>query len=136
MYAEDFKFSDEFSRLTTFGYSSSFINYSRRRPLGVDMAAQRGATVFAPAAGTVLKATWCGGYGKCILIQHDDTTYRTRYAHLSAISVKEGDRVEQMEKIGEVGNTGRSISTHLRYEVIKDEERVDPRDYIKAIYGK
>ncbi|MCR9252915.1 MAG: M23 family metallopeptidase, partial [bacterium] len=65
------------------------------------------------------------GYGKRIVILHGEG-YQTRYCHLSAFKVEEGDVVKKGEVIGLVGNTGLSTAPHLHYEILKDGENVDP----------
>lgn len=94
---------------------------------GVDIGAPRGTTVFAAASGTVVETvsycvegrTSCGGrYGNYIVIQHSNGTF-TRYAHLQRVSVSVGDDVSKGEKIGTVGNTGRSTGPHLHYQIEK-----------------
>ncbi len=55
---------------------------------------------------------------------------KTLYGHLSEISVKQGEKIESGQIIGKLGNTGRSTGPHLHYEVIKNDEKVNPDDYI------
>jgi murein DD-endopeptidase MepM/ murein hydrolase activator NlpD len=66
-----------------------------------------------------------GGYGNLIVIQHQDGV-ETRYAHLAATGVREGDSVAAGQVIGRVGSTGRSTGPHLHFEVLVDGARVDP----------
>jgi murein DD-endopeptidase MepM/ murein hydrolase activator NlpD len=70
-------------------------------------------------------------YGRLIKIKHD-FGYETRYAHLSKIRVKNGQRVSRGERIGDMGNTGRSTGTHLHYEIRSNGKAVNPMNYIKA----
>jgi len=87
---------------------------------GVDIGGPTGTTVMAAASGEVLIArsngAWNGGYGNMIVVAHPNGT-QTLYAHLSAVSVRVGERVSQGQKIGEVGNTGKSTGPHLHFEV-------------------
>jgi murein DD-endopeptidase MepM/ murein hydrolase activator NlpD len=86
---------------------------------GVDLADRVGAPVFAAAAGTVIIAKsygWNGGYGEYIVIQHDNNT-QTLYAHLSGVSVSEGESVSRGQLIGLIGSTGKSTGSHLHFEV-------------------
>ena len=58
--------------------------------------------------------------------------YKTRYAHLNDIYVKEGDVVVRGEQIGEMGNSGRSSGCHLHYEVLYRNNRVNPMNYYNS----
>lgn len=93
---------------------------------GIDFTAKYGTSVYATANGTVETAKWnIWGYGKQVILQHD-SIYKTRYAHLSKIFVKEGDYIKVGQKIGEVGSTGLSTSPHLHYELIKYDIAINP----------
>jgi len=83
---------------------------------GMDFAANIGTPVYATGNGTVTLADWKQGYGKCIIIDHG-FGYQTLYAHLNDYKVRTGQKVTRGEKIGEVGNTGKSTGPHLHYEV-------------------
>lgn len=105
-----------------------------RRPAmhtGQDFRAETGNLVRATAAGTVESSGWNGGYGRMVEIDHGNGL-STRYAHLSAISVKEGQTVKPGQVIGRVGSTGRSTGPHLHYETRIDGEAVDPRKFLRA----
>lgn len=100
---------------------------------GIDIAAEKGTPVFASAAGVVcdLKNDYRrnSGYGNEVLIDHGNGL-QTRYAHLSTILVKLGQKVDRWDKIGTVGKTGRATGPHLHYEVLVDTKPVDPVRYI------
>jgi murein DD-endopeptidase MepM/ murein hydrolase activator NlpD len=83
---------------------------------GLDIAADRGAPVYATADGTVRQASYQGAYGNLVVIDHG-FGLETRYGHLSAFEVKDGDVVKRGDLIGLVGATGRATSPHLHYEV-------------------
>jgi LysM repeat protein len=86
---------------------------------GIDIGNTVGTTIKAAAAGKVVIARssgWNGGYGLMVVIAHPNGT-KTLYAHLSKVIVTEGQQVAQGEKIGEMGNTGKSTGPHLHYEV-------------------
>ena len=94
--------------------------------LGTDYAANQGTVVHATARGRVTHAGWNGGYGKMVEISHANG-YRTRYAHLSRIHVKKGQRVEQKDLVGRVGATGRATGPHLHYELILNGRHINPQ---------
>lgn len=95
---------------------------------GLDFPADIGDPVFATAKGKVIFAGWKGGYGNCIDISHG-YGYTTRYGHLSAIDVIEGQEVVRGDKIGRVGSTGKSTGPHLHYEVRLKDEPQNPVNY-------
>ncbi|MBE5939443.1 MAG: M23 family metallopeptidase [Lachnospiraceae bacterium] len=97
---------------------------------GVDWGIPTGTSVRASATGTVIEAGWGGSYGYYVLIKHADGS-KTRYAHLSKILVKKGQKVKQNEKIALSGNTGRSTGPHLHFELIINGQTVNPLKYIK-----
>lgn len=98
---------------------------------GHDWAGGKGTPVHATADGVVTHAGRLGGYGNLIKIRHE-FGFETRYAHLSRIRVKVGQRVSRGERIGDMGNTGRSTGNHVHYEVRVGGKAVNPLTYIKA----
>jgi len=115
----------------SFRYTSGFGMRWGRLHAGVDMAGPVGTPIYATADGVVTKAGWSSGYGRLIVIQHD-FGLETRYGHLSAIKVTVGQRVSRGERIGDMGNSGRSTGPHLHYEVRVGGNPVNPMTYIKA----
>ncbi|EMD82914.1 M23 family metallopeptidase [Pacificimonas flava] len=99
---------------------------------GVDMAGPVGETVVATGAGEIIRAGWTGGYGKMVEIDHGKGL-TTRYAHMSKINVKTGDRVGPGETIGAMGSTGRSTGSHLHYEVRLDGRAVNPMPFLETM---
>jgi len=98
----------------------------RFRPhLGMDYGAPRGAAVHATGAGRVTRAGRWGGYGIMVEIRHAGGI-RTRYAHLSRLGVRVGQRVEQGQVIGRVGSTGLATAPHLHYEFLKNARQTNP----------
>ena len=86
---------------------------------GVDIAAPTGTSIRASASGTVIVAKaggYNGGYGSYVVITHSNGT-QTLYGHMSRVDVSVGERVEQGETIGAVGNTGRSTGPHIHFEI-------------------
>jgi len=100
---------------------------------GMDFKAKRGTPVKASGDGKVIKAGRNGGYGRVVEIEHANG-YVTRYAHLSRISVKVGQRVTRGQTVGKVGSTGRSTGPHLHYEVRKSDKARNPSKFIRAGY--
>ncbi|HIG18704.1 MAG TPA: M23 family metallopeptidase, partial [Candidatus Handelsmanbacteria bacterium] len=94
--------------------------------LGTDYAAAPGTDVWATARGLVTVAGRNGGYGKMVEIEHPNG-YRTRYAHLSRILVRKGQRIRKRDLVGQVGSTGRATGPHLHYELIHNGSQIDPR---------
>ncbi len=93
---------------------------------GIDFTAAIGTPIYATGDGVVELAEYnSGGYGNEIMINHG-FTYETRYAHLSKINVKKGQRVKRGEIIGLMGNTGKSTAPHLHYEVLKAGTPLNP----------
>ncbi|MEP2028970.1 MAG: M23 family metallopeptidase [Paracoccaceae bacterium] len=103
----------------------------RRMHSGVDFAASNGTPLYATADGVVTHASWDTGYGRLIKIQHQ-FGIETRYAHLSRMRVKVGQRVSRGERIGDMGASGRVTGVHLHYEVRVGGKPVNPMIYIKA----
>lgn len=96
---------------------------------GVDWACPVGTTVYASSAGTVIQASYNGGYGYNVVISHPDGRM-TRYAHNSKLLVSVGQHVEQGETIALSGNTGRSTGPHVHFEIYIDGSPVNPLKYI------
>ncbi|MCU0815049.1 MAG: DUF5930 domain-containing protein [Cypionkella sp.] len=103
----------------------------RRMHEGIDYAGAYGLPIHATADGVVTQAGWHSGYGRLITIKHE-FGIETRYAHLSAIRVNVGDRVSRGDRIGDMGNSGRSTGTHLHYEIRIGGRAVNPMTFIKA----
>jgi murein DD-endopeptidase MepM/ murein hydrolase activator NlpD len=94
---------------------------------GMDFSAPIGTEVYATGNGTIEMAGHDdgGGYGNEIIIDHG-YSYKTVYAHLSRIFVKPGQKILRGQIIGYVGNTGKSTSPHLHYEVRKNGVPINP----------
>ena len=112
-----------------FGYRKDPLRSKFGFHSGIDIDAKHGEPVVATADGTVSKAGWHQSYGRTVILDHKDG-YETLYGHLSAITVKKGQKVIVGEVIGKAGSSGRSTGTHLHYEVAKDGKRIDPAIYL------
>lgn len=104
----------------------------KRMHTGIDLVAESGVPVVSAEAGTVVKAQLLKSWGNIIVVRHDDT-YATSYSHLKSISVREGDEVRKGQVIGEVGDTGLSVKSHLHFEVLRHGKAVDPVGYLPGI---
>jgi murein DD-endopeptidase MepM/ murein hydrolase activator NlpD len=98
---------------------------------GLDLAAAQGAEVRARAPGKVVFAGRNGPYGNMVEIDHGFGLH-TRYGHMSAISVKQGQTVGVRDKLGAVGSTGRSTAPHLHYEISFKGKTIDPRKFVET----
>lgn len=124
--------------VTTSGYISSGYGYRKdpftgRRELhnGIDIVAPRGTAVKPLKSGTVTFSGWQAGYGRIVIIQHEDNQ-ETVYAHNSRNLVKVGQQVDTQTTIAKVGSSGRSSGPHVHFEVRKDGRSVNPASYIEA----
>jgi murein DD-endopeptidase MepM/ murein hydrolase activator NlpD len=97
---------------------------------GIDIAAEMGTTIVAPADGKVISAGWNdGGYGNMIILDNGGPM-STLYGHLSQIFVATDQEVKRGQAIGAVGSTGESTGPHLHFEVRIDGKPVDPMTYL------
>ncbi len=101
-----------------------------RMHYGHDYAASTGTSIYASDGGTVITAGWHGNYGYYIKIDHGGG-FTTLYAHCSKLMVKVGDKVYQGQRIGLVGNTGRSTGPHCHFEIFKYGKNVNPANYVR-----
>jgi len=98
---------------------------------GMDFTAPIGTPIFASGNGKVIRSQRSATFGNVVYIDHG-YGYRTIYAHMSKIKAKRGQNVKRGDLIGYVGNTGRSVSAHLHYEVHKNGRSLNP---INFYYG-
>jgi len=123
------------SIIPTIGYLSSGFGW-RRDPFtrrmamhqGVDIAGRRGTPVYATADGVVSFTGYTTIMGRMVEINHG-YGYKTIYGHLSKIVVRRGKNVKRGDKIGEMGNSGRTTGTHLHYQVELNGKPVNPLNY-------
>jgi len=121
--------SDLKRAISGFGWRVDPIYKTRQMHTGMDFTAAKGTEVYATGDGVVqIVENKAWGYGKSIVINHG-YGYQTRYAHLSAVGVSEGQKVKRGHLIGLVGSTGRSTGPHLHYEVVKNGVKVNPIAY-------
>lgn len=117
------------------GYGSRRTSYgggeSTRSHKGIDIMVPSGTPVMAAAEGTVILSGWQRGYGQIIMIAHEDN-FVTLYAHNSKRLVKEGTRVRKGQFIALSGNTGRSTSPHVHFEIRKSDRAINPRPLLPS----
>ena len=99
--------------------------------IDIDGFNNAGQPIIAAASGTVITASYDGGYGNYVIIDHGGTS--TVYAHCSGLAVSYGDYVSQGQTIGYLGDTGRATGVHLHFEVYVGDGRVDPAQYFSGI---
>ncbi|PKV52934.1 peptidase M23-like protein [Aquimarina sp. MAR_2010_214] len=112
-----------------YGWRSDPFTKARKFHYGMDFSANTGTPVYASGNGVVTRADAnSSGYGKHIRIDHG-FNYVSLYAHLNKYNVKKGQKVKRGDVIGFVGSTGRSVAPHLHYEIFKDGEKINPRNF-------
>jgi len=112
-----------------YGWRKDPFTGKRQFHRGIDIVADAGTPILAPADGLVSRATRVSDLGKTVDISHG-YGYVTRYAHMSELLVRPGQRVHRGDVIGRVGSTGRSTGPHLHYEVFRDGRHVNPWKYL------
>jgi len=133
--ADKFKVRQMFRSPLGGRFSSFFGN--RKHPIfnrrkfhnGIDIAAPYGTYIGAAREGKVVGAGWMGGYGKAVIVRHDNG-YKTMYGHMSAIYAKQGERVKAGKILGRVGSTGLSTGPHLHFTLWHNEKLLNPMDVL------
>ncbi|TPN86749.1 M23 family metallopeptidase [Aquimarina algicola] len=112
-----------------YGWRTDPFTKARKFHYGMDFSAATGTPVYASGNGVVTRADAnSSGYGNHVRIDHG-FNYVSLYAHLSRYNVTKGQKVKRGDIIGFVGSTGRSVAPHLHYEIFKDGERINPRNF-------
>jgi murein DD-endopeptidase MepM/ murein hydrolase activator NlpD len=115
-------------------YGTRGSSWSSGYHTGVDFPVPTGTSVKAVAGGRVVSAGWGGAYGYQIVVRHDDGRY-SQYGHLSALTVREGQRVHAGQRIARSGSTGNSSGPHLHFEIRTGPgygSDIDPLAYLRA----
>lgn len=120
---------------SSFGVRSDPLSHARSMHEGIDFVAPVGTPVLATADGVVLRAEYAGAYGNMVDVVHADG-FVTRYAHLQAIHVSVNDVVKRHDRLGSLGNTGRSTGPHLHYEVIFKGQPIHPAKALAVWSGQ
>ncbi|MCK4349521.1 MAG: M23 family metallopeptidase [Candidatus Krumholzibacteria bacterium] len=113
----------------TKGFSISSGTDNENYHPGIDIAVPRGTPVRAAAAGYVLESGWDDMYGYYVMIEHG-YGIKTLYAHNDRLAVMKGERIGRGQTIGYSGNTGKSTAPHVHFEVIQNNNYVDPLNYL------
>ncbi|MFE0101473.1 transglycosylase family protein [Streptomyces sp. NPDC059009] len=115
-------------------YRAAGGSWSKGYHTGVDFPVATGTSVKAVTSGQVVSAGWAGSYGYEVIIRHGDGRY-SQYGHLSALSVKAGQKVVAGQRIARSGSTGNSTGPHLHFEIRTGPAfgaDVDPLAYLRA----
>ncbi len=116
--------------ISGFGYRNHPVSGFSKFHEGLDFACPVGTPIYASGNGVVeIAESGESGYGICLNLNHNNG-YHTKYAHLSKISVRNGQQVKRGQLIGLSGNTGLSTGPHLHYEVSFKDVKTDPIDFI------
>ena len=116
------------------GYHTGGDSWASGYHTGVDFLVGTGTAVHSVAAGTVVTAGWGGAYGYQVVIKHADGHY-SQYGHLSQISVKVGQHVNEGQRIARSGATGNATGPHLHFEMRTGPvygDDIDPLRFLRA----
>ncbi len=117
--------------LSGFGMRIHPIHKIAKMHTGIDFTSPQGTPIYATGDATVEEAAHDGsGYGLHVVLNHG-YGYKTLYGHMSIMKVKVGQKVKRGEQIGEVGSTGSSTGPHCHYEVIHNNEKINPINYVQ-----
>lgn len=116
---------------SNFGYRRNPYNGAFRLHAGIDIAAETGTPVRAPAQGTVVYSGYREGYGKCVVINHG-YGISTLFGHNSKLYATVGAKVRRGEVIAEVGSTGHSTGPHCHFEIRKNGVPVNPVTFFRS----
>ena len=122
---------DYFYITSAFGKRRDPLNNRWAAHYGVDLGSSLNSSVYTTAPGVVTHAGWKGKYGRLVEIDHG-AGIKTRYGHLNETLVKKGQKVKFRQKIGLLGNSGRSTGKHLHYEIVFKNRPKNPMKFIKA----
>ena len=100
-----------------------------RMHTGIDIDGTTGQPIVASKGGRVILASYYGGYGNAVVIDHGGGV-STLYAHMSAFNVSNGQSVSQGQVVGSVGATGNVTGDHLHFEVRVNGSPQDPMNYL------
>ncbi len=122
---------DDFRLTSGFGVRADPMTHQPSLHEGIDFVAPVSTPVVATAPGEVVVARYSGAYGNLVEVAHAEG-FVTRYAHLQTLLVQPGDRLRAGDRLGLLGNTGRSTSAHLHYEVLYRGQPMHPVTAVQA----
>ena len=115
-----------------FGYRNSPTAGASSYHGGLDIGAGQGAAIVASRAGTVVLASYNGGYGNCVMIDHGGGVV-TLYGHMQSFAVRYGQTVSAGQTIGSVGSTGISTGPHCHFEIRINGAQTNPAQYFSGL---
>ena len=121
----------ELKRISSlYGWRMHPIKKVKKFHSGFDLSSNMGISVYASSSGIInLVKKSTKGYGNQIEL-YNKFGYKTKYAHLSKISVKSGQKVYKGQKIGEVGSSGSSTGPHLHFKILRNKKTLDPYKFL------
>lgn len=123
--------TDNFEVTSSYGKRRDPLNHRWAMHYGLDLGGVYKSSVYATAPGVVTFVGWKGNYGRVVEVSHG-AGIKTRYGHLYRTLVKKGQELKFRDKVGLMGNSGRSTGTHLHYEIHFKGRPRDPMKFIKA----
>jgi murein DD-endopeptidase MepM/ murein hydrolase activator NlpD len=114
---------------SSFGWRTHPVRKTRLFHNGLDIAVPTGTTVKAAASGQVVHSGWMNGFGYTVILDHGRGV-ETLYAHNSRVTVSKGSMVNKGQQVAVSGNTGLSTGPHLHFGVLRNEEPLNPRNYL------
>ena len=129
-FKENFAWPRQDSITAPYGDLRTYNGKKQSQHYGTDIRGATGTPVYAANAGTVVMSRDAYASGNTVLVHHGAGLY-TAYFHLSAMDVKDGDRVERGQLLGKVGATGRVTGPHLHWGVKVDDMWVDGETLLK-----
>ena len=122
--------NEDLTRMASgYGYRIHPIYKTSKMHWGMDFTANTGTEIYATGNGKIEKIENSRrGYGNHVIIDHG-YGYKTLYAHMKKVNVREGQEIKRGDILGYVGNTGTSTAPHLHYEVIKDGNKINPVNF-------
>ena len=113
-------------RITSrYGWRRHPLSRNRHFHQGIDIGAKQGTRIRAAAKGVVIHSGKSGGYGRLIILRHNQG-YLSAYAHCSKIYVKKGTVVKQGQMIARVGASGLATGSHLHFEIKRYQKNLNP----------